>query len=81
MSSITAHIGDPCIFCGVAHDDVEIGPCPARQSRAMYADALRELRKCRRGDHFSLMRLEAQAILDELEACHYRLHMAIGHEE
>ncbi len=21
------HLGDPCVFCGIAHDDVEIGPC------------------------------------------------------
>lgn len=23
------HFGDPCIHCGVAHDDVPIGPCAA----------------------------------------------------
>ena len=23
-----AHIGDPCRFCGQAHDDVSPGPCP-----------------------------------------------------
>ncbi len=22
------HFGDPCIYCGTPHDDVEIGPCP-----------------------------------------------------
>ena len=22
-----AHKGDPCIYCGTAHDDVQIGPC------------------------------------------------------
>ena len=26
----SAHLGDPCIFCGTAHDDVEPGPCPAQ---------------------------------------------------
>ncbi len=25
-----AHQEDPCKFCGVAHDDVEVGPCPSR---------------------------------------------------
>ena len=23
------HLGDPCIYCGTPHDDVESGPCPA----------------------------------------------------
>lgn len=23
-----AHRGDPCIYCGTPHDEVEIGPCP-----------------------------------------------------
>lgn len=26
----TAHKGDPCIYCGTPHDEVEIGPCPER---------------------------------------------------
>lgn len=25
-----AHIGDPCIYCGVPHDNVGIGDCPNR---------------------------------------------------
>ena len=25
-----AHMGDPCIYCGVAHDDVSVGDCPSR---------------------------------------------------
>lgn len=25
------HLGDPCEFCGTAHDDVEPGPCPGIQ--------------------------------------------------
>jgi hypothetical protein len=29
---LTAHFGDPCIYCGIAHDDVAVGPCPARVS-------------------------------------------------
>ena len=24
------HFGDPCIYCGTPHDNVEPGPCPAR---------------------------------------------------
>lgn len=24
------HQGDPCIFCGAPHDEVEIGDCPGR---------------------------------------------------
>lgn len=26
-----AHHGDPCMYCGVAHDDVPVGPCKERQ--------------------------------------------------
>jgi len=69
--NVTAHIGDPCIFCGCPHDEVEIGPCPARLSEAMYGDAIKELEKCARGHSFHLERLEARAILDELMVCHF----------
>ena len=31
LSSV-AHCGDPCKYCGVAHDNVPVGPCPARVS-------------------------------------------------
>src|SRR3546814_8793265 len=31
--SRTAHFGDPCIFCGVGHDDIEPGPCPANDGK------------------------------------------------
>ena len=72
MINVTAHVGDPCIFCGVAHDDIVVGPCNGRQSEAMYEDAIKSLERCARGDGFELMRLEAQAILDELQA---RLHV------
>lgn len=24
------HLGDPCIYCRTPHDDVKVGPCPAR---------------------------------------------------
>uniref|UniRef100_A0A6M3IHI4 Uncharacterized protein n=1 Tax=viral metagenome TaxID=1070528 RepID=A0A6M3IHI4_9ZZZZ len=27
------HKYDPCIYCGVAHDDVERGPCPGNKSQ------------------------------------------------
>lgn len=27
MNESHAHKGDPCIFCGIAHDDVPLGPC------------------------------------------------------
>lgn len=27
-----AHKGDPCIFCGTPHDDIEPGACPGRLS-------------------------------------------------
>jgi len=23
-----AHLGDPCVYCGTRHDDVDIGTCP-----------------------------------------------------
>lgn len=28
------HRGDPCIFCGVAHDDVAVGECPGTNVKA-----------------------------------------------
>jgi len=24
------HVGDPCIYCGVAHNNVSVGDCPSR---------------------------------------------------
>ncbi len=33
------HFGDPCIHCGVAHDDVPPGPCKVR----VLLDALIEM--------------------------------------
>lgn len=30
LAAARAHEGDPCRFCGAAHDDVPIGPCAAR---------------------------------------------------
>src|SRR3546814_889522 len=35
--SRTAHFGDPCIFCGVGHDDIEPGPCPANDGKIRVA--------------------------------------------
>lgn len=31
-----AHKGDPCTYCGVAHDDVPIGPCVAKVEKYNY---------------------------------------------
>ena len=72
INRITTHIGDPCIFCNVDHDDVPPGPCCGRQSSAMYYDAVKELSKRTRRESYYLLPLEAQAVLDELRACHYR---------
>lgn len=30
-----AHFGDPCVKCGVGHDDVALGPCPGAPARAL----------------------------------------------
>ena len=32
------HIGDPCEFCNVAHDDVEVGSCPGRIKNGILID-------------------------------------------
>ena len=69
MIDVIAHIGDPCIFCEIPHDDVQIGDCPGRQSLAMFLDAFRALESCACDEPFHLLPLEAQAILDELAAC------------
>ena len=29
------HFGDPCIHCGVPHDDVPVGPCMGDRSKAI----------------------------------------------
>src|SRR3990167_6937410 len=29
-NSRRAHVGDPCIYCGVPHDEVSVGDCPSR---------------------------------------------------
>jgi hypothetical protein len=28
------HFGDPCIHCGIAHDDVPVGPCHGDPTKA-----------------------------------------------
>lgn len=28
------HFGDPCIHCGVSHDDMQVGPCQGDPSKA-----------------------------------------------
>ena len=43
------HIGDPCYFCGVAHDDVPAGPCPvASVADAADLDVFAEFEECNR---------------------------------
>ena len=27
---MTKHFGDPCVNCGIAHDDIEVGPCSGK---------------------------------------------------
>lgn len=29
------HFGDPCIHCGIAHDDVPAGPCQGNAAKAI----------------------------------------------
>lgn len=29
------HLGDPCIYCNVGHDDMEIGPCPGPKEKSV----------------------------------------------
>jgi hypothetical protein len=29
------HFGDPCVHCGIAHDDVPSGPCEGDSSKAV----------------------------------------------
>ena len=31
LAKATAHRGDPCEYCDVAHDDVKVGACRARE--------------------------------------------------
>ena len=28
-----AHVGDPCVYCRVLHDEVPVGPCVGRTCR------------------------------------------------
>jgi len=35
------HLGDPCIQCGAAHDDVDIGPCKADVQADQWDESLR----------------------------------------
>lgn len=32
-----AHFGDPCMFCGVGHDDLAPGPCPKNDGKVRVA--------------------------------------------
>jgi hypothetical protein len=63
---LTAHRGDPCVWCGTPHDEAAPGPCPCAPSAAMVADALVEIERCADGERFRLERLEAQALLEAL---------------
>jgi hypothetical protein len=65
---LTAHRGDPCVWCGTPHDDIEIGQCRAAPSTAMVADALTALEQASFGEPFQLEKLEAQALLEVLVA-------------
>jgi hypothetical protein len=33
--SMMRHFGDPCIHCGISHDDVQSGPCIGDASKAV----------------------------------------------
>ena len=35
---LTAHLGDPCVFCGTPHDEIKSGPCRGHDRH----DAIRE---------------------------------------
>lgn len=34
LATIT-HFGDPCIHCGIAHDNVPVGPCTGDRTKAI----------------------------------------------
>jgi len=67
------HIGDPCIFCGQIMENVEIGPCPARQSDAMYRAGRLELSRCAARGEFNLLPLEALAIMENTTALQHQV--------
>ena len=62
----TSHLGDPCRYCGTAHDAVTVGPCPGRPSPAMLHFAIDALLDCMNGKPFRLLPLEAASIIDVL---------------
>ena len=48
IDKLQSHKGDPCIYCGIAHDDVQSGPCAGtrdelRAERDFYAYAVKML--------------------------------------
>lgn len=43
IERLRAHYGDPCMYCGTAHDEVAPGPCPAtRDTMAAENEQLRQ---------------------------------------
>ena len=34
--ALIGHEGDPCIHCGVPHNQVQFGPCPVRKKQAQW---------------------------------------------
>ena len=65
------HLGSPCIFCYQAMENVQAGPCPERQGRAMLDCGLQELKRCAAGGKFDLLPLEALAVLQEIAEYHH----------
>lgn len=46
IPEVDLHLGDPCVYCGAAHDDVPVGPCAgARYGRQRYLEGLIDGRK------------------------------------
>ncbi len=50
VNQLTAHSGDPCVYCNTPHDDVGIGPCRGTRKvlRALIVrldDALEDLQR------------------------------------
>jgi hypothetical protein len=40
MDSRLAHFGDPCIYCGIPHDDVPPGPCRGDRTKKRFVTCL-----------------------------------------
>ena len=68
-----SHWGDPCIFCGQAHDDVAAGPCPGTR---LDSAARMELSPPDETTQYDL-RTAPQHEADELAALRMRLDNAV----